>query len=260
MASNYGTLSNIRYPENILELKEYIKRKLGHPVVKIDVTDEQMHDRIADTLQLFRKFHYEGTQRTYIKWQITEEDITNKYLTTNSNVTGVIRVFDPQNTNNNSMFTSVEFWLRSQINFFDFFGSTQTSFVEYFLTQQRIADMDQLFRSNPGSRFSKFENKLYLNIDWDHDIHVGDWIVAECHIFLDPTTSKGILGDSFVLNHATAGVKMQWGSNIKKFSGVTLPGGLSIDGQSIYQEGKDEMQALEDSLHNDDLLLMPMIG
>lgn len=260
MASTYGSLSNIRYPENIQELKEYIKRKLGHPVVKIDVTDEQMHDRIADTLSMYRKFHYNGTQREYVKWQLTQTDINNKYISTNPNITGVVRVLDPQTSNSSSMFTSVEFWMRSQINFADFFGSTQTSFVEYFLTQQRIADMDQLFRSNPASRFSTHEDKLFISIDWNNDVKVGDWIVAECHTFLDPQTNKSILSESFILSHATAGIKMQWGSNLKKFAGVTLPGGLSIDGQSIYNEGQDELKSAEESLHNDDLILMPMIG
>jgi hypothetical protein len=260
MASTYGSLSNIRYPENIQELKEYIKRKLGHPVVKIDVTDEQMYDRIADTLSMYKKFHYNSTQREYVKWQLTQTDIDNKYLTTSPNITGIVRVLDPQTSNSSSMFTSVEFWLRAQINFGEFFGSTQSSFVEYFLTQQRIADMDQLFRSNPHSRFSTHEKKLFISIDWANDVKVGDWIVAECHVYLDPQTSKGILGESFVLGHSTAGVKMQWGSNLKKFAGVSLPGGLSIDGQSIYNEGFDEMKAIEESLHNDDLMLMPMIG
>ena len=261
MSNPYGTLSTIKSPTSIPELIDYIKRRLGHPVVRVDVTDEQMYDRILDTLQIYRDFHYNGSQRTYIKWQVTQQDIDNKYITTNPNIIGVVRVFDPSNMNNNSsMFTNVEFWLRSQINFADFFGSTQSSFIEYFLTQQRISDMDQLFRSNPGSTFSKNEHKLFLNIDWTNAIKAGDYVVGECHTFLDPAIERSILSERFILSHATAGIKMQWGTNLKKYSGVSLPGGLSVDGQSIYSEGALEMQSLEDDLHNNDLIILPLIG
>jgi len=244
MATTYGTLTNIHLPQNIMELKDYVKRRLGHPVVKIDVTDEQFYDRIADTLQFYQDFHYNGSLRTYSKWQVTPQDIVNRYLTTSPNVLGVTRILDPRSAQS-SMFTSVEFWLRSQINFFDFFGSTQASFVDYFLTQQRIADMDMLFRSNPNILFSRNDHRLFIEFDWQNDIRVGDWIVAEVHTFLDPQTSKDVLNERFILAHVTASVKMQWGENLKKFGGVPLPGGLTVNGDKIWQEGKDEKETIE---------------
>ena len=257
--TKYGTLAFIKMPTTLQELVTYIKQKLGAPVVKVDITEEQMYLRIMDTLLFYRDYHYDGNVRTYAKWQITEEDIANKYIVVDPFITGVTRVFDPQNSSS-SMFTSVEFWMRSQMNFSDFYGTTQVSYVNYFLTQQRIADMDQLFRSNPGSMFNFNDHKLHINMDWNNDIHVGDWLCAECHMFLDPAVYGDIFHERFVLAHATAGVKEQWGENLKKFGNLPLPGGITFNGKDIFEEGKKEREELEKELISLQLPPMPQVG
>lgn len=261
MSATYGTLSHIKLPTSLSELKDYIKRRLGYPVVQINVTDEQIYDRIADTLLFYRDYHYNGSNRTYVKWQLTSTDISNQYLAVSGNIIGVTRILNPNlATVSGSMFTSVEFWMRSQINFGDFFGSTQSSFIEYFLTQQRISDMDQLFKSYPGTRFNVKEGKLYIDFDWANDVKEGDWIIGECFSYLDPETYKNIFYERFILEHATAGVKMQWGANIKKFGGIQLPGGMTMDGQGIYDEGKNDRDSLEEGLLGSGMPPLDLIG
>ena len=257
--TKYGTLPFIKMPTTIPELVDYIKKSLGHPIIKIEVTDEQFYLRIMNTLLLYRDYHYNGSLRSYVKWQVTQEDIDNQYLTVDPNIIGITRVFDPQNSSS-SMFTSIEFWMRSQMNFSDFYGTTQVSYIGYFLTQQRIADLDQIFRSNPGITYNFNDGKLHINIDWGNDVIVGSWIMAECHTFLDPNTCGNIFHERFVLDHATAGVQEQWGLNLgMKFGNIPLPGGLTIQAEKIYLEGKEKREALEKDLISNQMPPLPQI-
>lgn len=259
MSSTYGTVPYIKLPENIVELKEFIKKKLGYPVVQINVTDEQFYDRIAEALLFYRDWHYDGTNRNYVKWQLTQTDIDNQYLETPAGIIGIVRILDPR-TNERSKFSSVQYRLMAEINFATVFGYSMQSFKEYFLTRQRLADMDQLFRTMKGIRFNKHEKKLYIEMDWKNDVTAGDWIIAEVFAMLDPAIYKSIFSDRWLIEYATAKVKMQWGTNIKKFGGLPLAGGLSMDGQGMYEEGKDEAKELEQSIKDSSLPPLDMIG
>lgn len=259
MSETYGTIPFIKLPTNIQELKEYIKRKLGYPVVQINVTDEQFYDRIAETFLYYRDWHYDGTVRTYVKWQLTQEDIDNQYLPLESNILGVVRIFDPK-TSERSKFSSIQYRLMAEINFATVFGYSMQSFQEYYLTRQRLADMDMLFRSAKGFRYNVNEKELHIDMDWVNDVSVNDWIIAEVQAILDPQVYNSIFHDRWILEYATAKVKMQWGANIKKFGGIPLAGGLSMDGQAIYNEGKEEVETLEKWLQDSSMPPSDIIG
>ena len=265
MSETYGTVPYTKLPTTIIELKDYIKRKLGYPVVQINVTDEQLYDRISETLLYYRDWHYDGTVRTYVKWQLTQENIDNQYLPLPDPIIGIVRIFDPK-TSERSKFSSIQYRLMAEINFATVFGYSMQSFQEYYLTRQRLADMDQLFRSAKGVRFNVNERdannhqKLYIEMDWINDVSVGDFIIAEVQGILDPQVHKGIFHDRWVLEHATAKVKMQWGQNIKKFGGIPLAGGLTMNGQEMYDEGKEEVEKLEEWLQSTSLPPMDLIG
>lgn len=266
MSKTYGTVPYIKLPTTITELKDYIKRKLGYPVVQINVTDEQFYDRIAEALLYYRDWHYDGTIRTYVKWQLTQEDIDNQYLIFPDPIIGVVRIFDPK-TSERSKFSSIQYRLMAEINFATVFGYSMQSFQEYYLTRQRLADMDQLFRSAKGFRFNinssdpdTHKQQLFIEMDWINDVSVGDFIIAEVQAILDPQVYTSIFSDRWLLEYATAKVKMQWGQNIKKFGGIPLAGGLSMDGQGMYDEGKEEKEALEKWLQDSSMPPMDLIG
>lgn len=259
MSSTIGTVPFIKLPSSIIELKEYIKRKLGYPIVQINVTDEQFYDRIAESLLFYRDWHYDGTVRTYIKWQLTQEMIDQQYLLFDVPVVDVVRIFDPK-TSERSKFSSIQYRLMAEINFATVFGYSMQSFQEYYLTRQRLADMDQLFRSAKGIRFNVNEQKLYIEMDWINDVSVNDYIVAEVQLILDPAKYTSIFADRWLLEHATAKCKMQWGANIKKFGGIPLAGGMTMNGQQIYDEGKEETEALEKWLQDSSMPPMDIIG
>jgi hypothetical protein len=259
MGTSYGTVPQISLPSTIYELRDYIKRTLGYPLIQINVSDEQIYDRIGDTLQYYRDYHYDGTQRTYIKWQLTQEDIDNQYLTVADDIIGVVRIFNPMVSESNK-FSSIRYRLMSEIFLADSFGLTMPNLTEYVMTQQTMAEIDQIFRGMKPIRYNRNEDKLYIDMDWSYDVQVGNYIVAEAHAVFDPQIYTSIFHERFVLDYSTALVKMQWGSNMKKFGNIQLPGGLTMEGQSMYDEGKEERDRLMEEMMNNTLPPCDMIG
>ena len=64
-------------PSSRLQLKEYCLRKLGKPVIEVNVDDDQIEDLIDDTIQIFNERAYNGMERMYLKYKLTQEDIDN---------------------------------------------------------------------------------------------------------------------------------------------------------------------------------------
>ena len=62
-------------PSSRQELIDYCLRKLGAPVLEINLADEQIDDAVDDALQYFYERHYDGVERMYLKYKITQEDV-----------------------------------------------------------------------------------------------------------------------------------------------------------------------------------------
>ena len=79
-------------PASRQELIDYSLRRLGEPVVEINVADEQIDDLVDDALQYFQERHFDGVERMYLKYKLTEDDI-NRGKATNetgsSNTLGI---------------------------------------------------------------------------------------------------------------------------------------------------------------------------
>ena len=259
MSSTIGTVPFIKLPTTIFELKEYIKRRLGAPVIQINIDDQQIYDRIGDALLFYQDYHWDGTIDDYCKWELTQEIIDQRFLPVSDDIIGVVRIFNPQ-ASEYSQFTSIRYQFMSEINAHDQLVYANLSFVDYYLMQTRLSDMDQLFRGLKPVRFNRHEQKLFIEMDWAHDINIGDYIVAQIHRVLDPQIYTGIWSDRFILDYSTALVKLNWGSAIKKFSGVQLPGGIQFNGQQIYDEALAEKKELEQAIIDSGLPPMNQIG
>ena len=59
-----------------------------------------------------------------------------------------------------------------------------------------------------------------------------------------------VFNDRFLKRYATALIKYQWGSNLSKFAGIQMPGGVTLDGVRIMTEAKEEMDKIEDEIYN----------
>ena len=235
-------------PTSRQSLKDYALRKLGAPVIDINVDDSQVEDCLDDALQFFAEYHFDGVQIRYHKHQITATDITNGYLDMDAidpRVVSVIRAFEI-NTHTTNMFD-----VSYQLALNDFFGTfTPGSLTNYTITKQHLATIQQILDPEKRLRFSRVENKLYIDMDWDEDVEEGNYIIIECYTSLDPQTYTEIYNDRLLKRYLTSLVKKQWGNNLIKFEGVQLPGGAQFNGGRILDEAKEELDKIEEQVHD----------
>ena len=234
-------------PSSREELKQYCLRRLGAPVIDINVDDEQLEDRIDDALKYYQDYHFDGTEHVYLKHQITADDISNEYIPIPEPVIGVVRVFDIGDSVNSSNL----FNIRYQIHLNDLFDFTSTTYVPYVTAMRHVEQLEEIFVGKQPIRFNRHKNRLHIDLDWSGgDVNVGEYVIVEAYRILDPDTYTDVYSDWWLRQYTTALFKRQWGNNLKKFEGMQLPGGMTFNGQLLYQEAEDEIQRLEQEMIN----------
>ena len=227
-------------------LKEYCLRRLGHPVIEINVDEEQCDDRVSDALQYFAEYHFDGVEKVFLKHTITQDDIDNEYIAMADPVISVIRVLPIPNFNAfQTGFFNEEFQLRIQ----DLNTFTGSSLINWQMSLQNWSMVDHLFTVTPTIHFNRKQNKVYLETNWADKFSVGDILIIEAYRILDPTTYTEIYDDMFLKKYTAALIKRQWGENLKKFEGVQLPGGVTLNGKTIYDEAVEEIVKIEDEMN-----------
>ncbi|MGA1047355.1 MAG: hypothetical protein ACO3UU_05055 [Minisyncoccia bacterium] len=227
-------------------LIDYCLRKLGHPVIEINVDDDQLEDRIDEALGFYREFHYDAVELVYLKHQITQADIDNQYLTINDAITGVTKIFPFSNRT-----TGINiFDIRYQILINDLYSLMSTDLIYYSQVRQHLELINMMLIGQKPIRFNRHMNRLFIDMDWEEDVDVGDYIVIECYRILDPDTYTDVYNDRILKKYAAALIKRQWGANLKKFSGVQLPGGVQLNGQVIFDEAMQEIKEIEEETRN----------
>jgi hypothetical protein len=233
-------------PANREELKDFCLRQLGYPVIQINVDDEQVNDAIELAFEYWNEFHFDGTERTYVKHQITAQDKTNGYIQLSDQIIGAVRIF-PIGGNNMAMNM---FDLRYQLRLNDLWDLSSTSYVNYSLTMQHLATLDLIFTGQTPVRFNKINNRLYIDHDWVNDVDVGEFVIVEGMIITDPVQFTAVWNNRMLKKLATAYVKKQWGANMSKFDKMQLPGGVTMRGVDIYNEAVAEIAATEQEIRN----------
>jgi hypothetical protein len=232
-------------PQSKSEFKEYCLRALGKPVIEINVDDDQIDDRVDEALKYFMDYHFDGAEKIYYKYQVTATDITNKYLTMPDNVIGVINLFPiGQGLNTNNLFN-----IRYQIALNDLYTLTSVSMVPYYMALQHVQFLEQMLVGQQPLRYNRYINKLFIDMDWKI-LNVGDFIIAEAYQVVDPETYVRVWSDRWLQKFSTCIIKQQWGTNLKKFGNMQLPGGLTFNGQQIYDEATQERKELESEMIN----------
>lgn len=239
-------------PTSRTEIKDYCLRRLGFPVIEINVDDDQLEDRIDDALSMYQTYHMDGTEKTYMAIQLTQTDIDNKYVTCPSDVIGVVRVFpvSSESVNSNGSGNFNMFDLTYQLRLNELFDFTSADYVYFELARQHIRTLEMLFIGETPIRFNRRSNKIYVDLNWSKEASVGAYLVFEVYKVLDPTTYTKIWSDTWLKEYVTNLFKRQWGENLKKFNGVQLPGGISLNGQQIYDEAVAELERLEEKLRS----------
>jgi hypothetical protein len=231
-------------PASREEFKEYCLRRLGAPLLEINVADEQVEDCIEIALQYYHDYHYDGTQKVYLAHQVTQTDRDNKYLSIPETVIGVINIFDI----GDSYSTNNLFNLRYQIALNDLFAFNYGPFAPYYMALQNVALAEELFVGKQSLRFNRHTNRLYIDMDWNSKIDVGEYIIVEGYQILDPDTYTDVYNDRWLKRYATAQIKKQWGENLKKFEGLQMPGAVTFNGQKIWDEAVEEITQLEEEM------------
>jgi len=302
-------------PTTRAQFIEYCKRKLGHPVIEINVDDDQVDDRVDEALQLWQDYHFDGTEKIYLKHQITQQDRDRRFILIPDRIIGVTGVLDFDG----SAASVNMFDMRYQLRLHDLYDFTSVSYVPYTITMQHLRTLNLLFSGSPQMRFHRHKNRLMLDVNWDGNLSVGTYVIIECYGIINPdrinlsgtitlnggsntvngvgssfdsevvkddivtfVTANGtystmvtgihantgmnvsttwtttetptqsyiesnsdVWGDRVLKELGTAYIKKQWGSNLKKFSGVQMPGGITLNGQQIYDEAVEEIEKMK---------------
>ena len=320
-------------PASREQLKQYALRILGKPVIEINVDDDQLEDRLDEALQYFAQYHYDGVERTYLKYQVTQADVdrmttdvepqtssktaskvTNtftgdgttsaftlgtaadnaaaltvtldgvantaftvsgttltmtegavpngvaievtiqntvstpwqeqpNYIICPEPVLAVNRIFPLSNRGNQNLFD-----IRYQLRLNDLYDFSSTSIIHYDMVLRHLDFLDHILVGEKPTRFNQYNNRLYIDMDWKNDISVGEYLVIECYRKLDPETMTDVYNDIYLKRYVTALFKRQWGANLSKFNGVTMLGGVTLNGQQIFQEAQEDIRKLEEEI------------
>jgi len=232
-------------PTSRTTFKDYCKRKLGHPVIELNLDDDQIEDTIDDAIAYWQEYHFDGVEKVFLKHTITATDITNEYISIASPVISVVRILPiPSFDSFQGGFFNEEYQARlNDLNSFQ--GS---SLIQWAMTQTNFSLVSNLFNIAPTVLFNRKQNRLYLETDWDDKFNADDILIVEAYRILDPATYTEVWNDMFLKKYTTALIKRQWGENLKKFTGVVLPGGITLDGKTIYDEAVEEIRQIEEEM------------
>ena len=254
-------------PSTKATLKEYCLRALGKPVIDINVDDDQVDDRIDEAVQYFAQYHVDGVERMYLKYLVTEADITRmttdstesvtansvttswkegaNFLVVPSSVISVVNVFPLSDRANLNMFD-----VRYQLRLNDLYDFSSTSIVHYEMTMRHLDFLDHILVGEKPMRFNHLSNRLFIDMDWGTDITAGEYLIMEVFRKLDPDTYTDIYDDIYLKRYTTALIKKQWGQNLSKFSGTAMLGGVTLNGPELFSTAIQEQRQLEDEIRS----------
>jgi len=261
-------------PASRTQLVDYCLRKLGAPVLEINIDDDQIDDAVDDAIQLFNERHFDGVERMYLKYKITQDDIdrgtgkdtdgvgivtttatstnvsgigtitgnwyeTSNFLPVPDSVVGVEKIFKFDT----SSISGGMFSIKYQLFLNDLYYFNSVELLQYAMVKSYLEDIDHLLTTDKQIRFNKRQDRLYLDIDWGAE-SVDNWLILDCYRALDPTSFTQVYNDPFLKLYLTALMKRQWGQNLIKFRGVKLPGGIELNGREIYDDAEREIEGL----------------
>ena len=257
-------------PTTKATFKSYCLRALGFGVIDINVSDDQVDDRLDEALQYFAQYHYDGIEKMYLKHLITSDEVTRarsdasttatdtadssitatwkegkNFIPIPSAVVSVVQVFPFTDTGAGSNMFDIRYQLRLN----DLFDFSSTSVLQYQMTMDNIDMLEHILVGETPIRFNQHQNRLYIDMDWENDVTADvDYLVIECYRKLDPTTYTDVYDDIYLKRYATTLIKKQWGANLSKFNGVTILGGVTMNGETLYTQALEEQNKLEEQI------------
>jgi len=267
-------------PASRQQLVDYCLRRLGAPVLEINLDDDQIDDLVDDALQYFHERHFDGVERMYLKYKITQQDIdrgkskgtngvgivtttgssnivgvgttsfnfyeTANYIQVPDSVIGIEKVFKFDT----SSISGGMFSIKYQLFLNDLYYFNSVELLQYAMVKTYLEDIDFLLTTDKQIRFNKRQNRMYLDIEWAAQ-KADSFIVIDCYRILDPNDFTKVYNDSFLKKYLTALMKKQWGQNLIKFRGVKLPGGIELNGRELYEDAERELENIRERMSMD---------
>ena len=268
-------------PATRQQLIDYCLRRLGAPVLEINVDDDQIDDLVDDALQYFQERHFDGVERMYLKYKITQDDLdrgrakntdgvgivtttatstsvsgigsitssfyeSSNFIQIPDSVIGIEKVFKFDT----SSISGGMFSIKYQLFLNDLYYFNSVELLQYSMVKSYLEDIDHLLTTDKQLRYNKRQDRLYLDIDWGSQ-SLDTYFVIDCYRILDPDTFTGVYNDSFLKMYLTALIKRQWGQNLIKFRGVKLPGGIELNGREIYDDAERELESIRQRMNMD---------
>ena len=262
-------------PASRQQLIDYCLRRLGAPVLEINVDDDQIDDLVDDALQYFQERHFDGVERMYLKYKFSQADLdrgkakgtngvgivtttatstnvsgygtvtsnfyeTSNFIQVQDSVIGIEKVFKFDT----SSISGGMFSIKYQLFLNDLYYFNSVELLQYSMVKTYLEDIDFLLTTDKQVRYNKRQDRLYLDIDWGAQT-VDTFLVLDCYRILDPDTYTNVYNDSFLKKYLTALIKRQWGQNLIKFRGVKLPGGIELNGREIYEDAERELESIK---------------
>lgn len=283
-----GHLTTEDRTDDMLNYREefflYALRQLGHPVVEVNVADEQLESVLEDTVSYFQNRHMDGVESVYLKHKITQdlidrvggrdEDNGVGIVTTTSrdqtivgigstvqhkfeedsnwiavpdHIIGVEKIWKIDSRAISTNMFSVNYQLF--LNEIYYFSSTEV--LNYTMTKRYLEDLNFILHPDKQIRYNRRRNRIYLDTD-KSSLKVDDYLIIQCYRALDPSeVGNRVYGDLFFRRYFTALLKRQWGQNLMKFQGVKMPGGMELNGRQIWEDGTAELEKLESRMNMD---------
>ena len=235
-------------PSSRQTLIDYCKRKLGEPVIEVNVNEDQVEDRVDEALQYYQEYHSDATYRGYLKHQMTASDITNQYITISDSVLFVKRIL-PISSSFGQSYNFFDIKYQMMLNDIADMNNFAGDLAYYEQLQQHLSLLDMKLNGTPQVEFSRRQNRLYIFGDiTDEDIQEGEYVIAEMYSIVDPEAFGSVYNDMWLKQYTTALIKEQWGLNLMKFEGMQLPGGVIINGRQLYDDAQGELQDLREKI------------
>ncbi len=233
-------------PNSRATLIDYCLRNLGAPVIEINVDDDQLDDRIDEALQFYQHYHADAIEKVFLKHEVTQGDINNGYIPIPDLVTDVIRVLPIRDQSGSSSLFDIKY----QMHLNDMFSlGYMGNLLEYAMTKEYLSTLDLIIDSDEKfTSFDRHRDRLRIEMDWEEEVNVGDFLVVEGYRIIDPTTFTDVYNDYYLKKYATALIKKQWGANLLKFEGMQMPGGVTFNGRQLFDDALQELEKLEEEV------------
>jgi hypothetical protein len=222
------------------QFKDWCLRQLGHPVININVDDDQVDDCVDQALEYWHDFHFDGVERVYLKHELTQQNKDDGYIPVANTVIGVTKIWPITNSTQSSGMFNMQYQLRLN----DMWNLTTASFTNYTIAMSHLRMLDMIFNGEQPIRYNRHTDKVYLDVDWDK-ISPGEYLIIEAYVVTKPETYAKAWNDRLLKELATAYIKRIWANNMKKFGGMQLPGGITLNGKEMYEEAVAEIKELE---------------